>query len=287
MTVVLSGDITASIRARSETERDFTPERSGGIVKGKTIGLVRDFSETVIVLDTGTAAAAEELDEVELLHLVLHEYGHALIGRLRAAAGTRPSRMVRPKTPEECAAKWAYEAADEFRCDLISNAFLGKFVTVTNEDREARPCTFADVVGEGYRDVFAGLLEQVHPGWANLVAAYQADEITLEEMYEGLLLGTSRILTLIAHADAVEEAAGNVPLLTRFADHPAVEEILGPIWGPVRTVLDTSPMLPSLEEFEAVDTRIQACGAHMVAVWQSLGVSARLTDDEELYVSVE
>lgn len=78
VTGVLTGDITASIRARSETERDFTPERSGGIVKGKTIGLVRDFSETVIVLDTGTAAAAEELDEVELLHLVLHEYGHAL-----------------------------------------------------------------------------------------------------------------------------------------------------------------------------------------------------------------
>lgn len=47
--MVLTGDVTASIHAHSEVERNFTPERSGGIVKGKTIGLVQDFSETVIV----------------------------------------------------------------------------------------------------------------------------------------------------------------------------------------------------------------------------------------------
>ncbi|MFC9654158.1 hypothetical protein, partial [Streptomyces sp. NPDC056937] len=36
LTVVVTGDITASVRERSQVERDFTPERSGGIVKGKT-----------------------------------------------------------------------------------------------------------------------------------------------------------------------------------------------------------------------------------------------------------
>lgn len=69
LTVVLTGDITASVRARSETEKNFTPERSGGIVTGKTISLVRDFSETAIVLDTGDAAADEDLDQAEFLHL--------------------------------------------------------------------------------------------------------------------------------------------------------------------------------------------------------------------------
>ncbi|MFE5885546.1 hypothetical protein [Streptomyces hydrogenans] len=44
--------------------------------------------------------------------------------------------------------------------------------------------------------------------------------------------------------------------------------------------------LPSLHEFAAVDKAIQDCGKHMVAMWQSLGVSACLTDDEQLYVSV-
>ncbi|MEU7031382.1 hypothetical protein AB0A60_32400 [Streptomyces sp. NPDC046275] len=286
LTVVLTGDITASIRAHSDIERNFTPERSGGIVKGKTIGVARDFSEAVIVLDTGTETIDEELDQAELLHLVLHEYGHALIGRLRAGAGTRPPKPTRSQTPDEVAAIWAYEAADEFRCDLISNTLLGKFGTVTEGGGRARAFTLADLVGEGYRDAFADLLDQVHPGWPDLVYAYQTHEIGLDEMYDGLLLGTSRVLTLIAHADAVEEAGGNAPLLTGFADHPAVRKILGPIWGPIREVLDTTPLVPSLEEFAAVDKAIQDCGKHMVAMWESLGVSAHLTDDDELYVSV-
>ncbi|WP_328743789.1 hypothetical protein OHT57_00425 [Streptomyces sp. NBC_00285] len=206
LTVVLTGDITASIRARSEIERDFTPERSGGIVKGKTICLARDFSKTVIVLDAGDAAAEEELEQAELLHLVVHEYGHALIGRLRAAACTRPPKTTRPKTPEEVAAIWAYEAADKFRCDQFSNTLLGQCITVTpSGGGESRRFTLADLLGEGYRDAFAGLLDDVHPGWADLVHAYQTHQVGLDEMYEGLLFGTVAMLKLIAHADAVQK----------------------------------------------------------------------------------
>ncbi|WP_032769862.1 hypothetical protein [Streptomyces sp. CNS654] len=286
LTVVLTGDITASIRAHSEIERNFSPERSGGVVKGKTIGVVRDFSETVIVLDAGAENAEEDLDEAELLHLVVHEYGHALIGRLRADAGTRPPKTSRAKTPEEVAAIWAYEAADEFRCDLISNTLLGMFATVPEGSGESRPFTLADLVGEGYREAFAGLLDQVHPGWPDRVFAYQTHQISLDEMYEGLLLGTGGILKLVAHADAVEEAGGNAPLLTGFADHLAVRKTLGPVWGPIRKVLDSTPILPSLDEFAAVDQAIQGCGKHMVAMWQSLGVSASLTQNDELHVTV-
>ncbi|WP_141689613.1 hypothetical protein [Streptomyces sp. DI166] len=287
LTVVLTGDITASIRAHSEIERDFVPERSGGIVKGKTISVVRDFSETVIVLDTGDAAAEEELDQAELLHLVVHEYGHVLIGRLRAAAGTRPPKTTRPKTPDEVAAIWAYEAADEFRCDLFSNAFLGQCITVTpSSGGESRRFTLADLLGEGYRDAFAGLLDDVHPGWAHLVRAYQTRQVGLDEMYDGLLFGTGAILKLIAHADAVQEAGGNAPLLTGYADHPAVQRLLRPVWTPIREVLDTSPTLPPLADFAAADRAIQDCGQHIVAMWASLGVTGHLTEDDQLYVSV-
>ncbi|MFD8802986.1 hypothetical protein [Streptomyces atroolivaceus] len=286
LTVVLTGDITASIRARSEAERNFSPERSGGVVKGKTIGVVRDFSETVIVLDTGADATEEDLDEAELLHLAAHEYGHALIGRLRAEAGTRPPKTNRAKTPEEVAAIWAYEAADEFRCDLISNNLLRRFATTSEDGGGSRPFTLADLVGDGYRDAFAGLLDQVHPGWPDLVFAYQTHQIGLDEMYERLLLGTGRVLTLVAHADAAEEAGGNAPLMVGFADHLAVRKILGPVWGPIREVLDSTPMLPSLGEFADVDKAIQGCGKHMVAMWQSLGVSACLAQDDELQVFV-
>ncbi|WP_344500458.1 hypothetical protein [Streptomyces enissocaesilis] len=271
LTVVLTSDITASIRARRDIERDFTPERSGGMVKGKTISLVRNFSDTVIVLDTGDVAAGEELDQVEFLHLVLHEYGHALVGRLRAAAGTRPPKTTRSKTPEEVAAIWAYEAADEFRCDLISNTLLGKFLNVTPGGGEPRPLTFADLVGEGYREAFAELLDAVHPGWPDLVYAYRTHQIGLDEMYEGLLFGTGAVLKLIAHADAVEEASGNAPLLANYSDHPAVYRLLGPVWSPIREVLASTPTLPSLAEFAAVDRAIQDCGQHMAAMWASLG----------------
>lgn len=287
LTVVLTGDITASIRARSETERDFAPERPGGIVKGKTISLARDFSKTVIVLDTGDAAAEEELAQAELLHLVVHEYGHALIGRLRAAADTRPPKTTRPKTPEEVAAIWAYEAADEFRCDQFSNTLLGQCITVTpSSGGESRRFTLADLLGEGYRDAFAGLLDDVHPGWADLVHAYQTHQVGLDEMYEGLLLGTGAMLKLIAHADAVEEAGGNAPLLTGYADHPAVRRLLGPMWAPIREVLDTTPTLLPLADFAVADRAVQDCGQHIVAMWASLGVTGHLTEDDQLHVSV-
>ncbi|MFF5130971.1 hypothetical protein ACFY41_29115 [Streptomyces syringium] len=286
LTVVLTGDITASIQARSETERDFSPERVGGTVKGKTISLVRDFSETAIVLDTGDAAAEEDFDAVNFLHLVGHEYGHALIGRLRAAAGTRPPKPTREQTPDEVGAIWAYEAADEYRCDLFSNALLGQFATVTPGGGEPRPLTLADLLGEGYRDAFASLLDRVHPGWPDLVQAYRTREVGLDEMYDGLRFGTDATLKLIAHADAVEEAGGNAPLLTGYTDHLAVQRLLGPVWTQIRKVLDTTPLLPPLAEFAAADRAIQDCGQHIVAMWESLGVSGRLTEDDQLYISV-
>jgi hypothetical protein len=37
-----------------------------------------------------------------------------------------------------------------------------------------------------------------------------------------VLLGTDAVLKLTAHADSVEQAAGNAPLLNGFPDHPAV-----------------------------------------------------------------
>ncbi|MGW9453332.1 hypothetical protein [Streptomyces sp. NPDC055632] len=222
----------------------------------------------------------------KLHHLVAHEYGHALLGRMRAEAGTRPPKTTRPKTPEECAAIWAYKAADEFRCDLIANAFLRQWVTITVDGGETRPATLADLVGEGYREAFAGLLDQVDPGWSDLVLAYQTHQVDLDEMYERLLWGTCAVLMLIAHADATEETSGNAPLLEGFSDHTAVRNMLGPVWEPIRKVLDSTPTLPLLEEFAAVDKAIQCCGKHMVDMWQSLGVSGCLTDDDQLYISV-
>lgn len=151
---------------------------------------------------------------------------------------------------------------------------------------EPRPFTIADLLGEGYRDYFSELLDDVHPGWGDLVQAYRTRQVDLDTMYEGLLFGTDAVLKLIAHADAVEEAVGNAPLLTGYADHPAVQRLLGPVWSPIREVLDTTSVLPPLAEFAATDRAIQDCGQHMVGMWASLGVTGHLTDDDQLYVNV-
>ncbi|MFF2778914.1 hypothetical protein ACFVU3_28955 [Streptomyces sp. NPDC058052] len=116
--------------------------------------------------------------------------------------------------------------------------------------------------------------------------AFQTHRIDLHELYRELLLGTCGVLTLIAHADAAEKAGGNALIREGLADQAAARDILGPVWGPIREVLDSTPMLPSLEEFAAVDQAIQGCGKHMVAMWQFLRVSACLTNDDQLYVSV-
>ncbi|MFD8322677.1 hypothetical protein [Kitasatospora purpeofusca] len=286
LTVVLTGDITASVRARSETERDFTPERAGGTVRGKTISLVRDFSETAIVLDTGGTEPGRDSDAVDFLHLLGHEYGHVLLGRLRASAGTRPPRTDRAKSPDEAAAIWAYEAADEFRCDLFSNLLLGAFAAATSDSCEPRPITLADLFGSGYRKAFVDLLDDVHPGWPDLVHAHRERRIEPDALYTGLILATGSVLKLIAHADAVEEAGGNGPLLTASMDHPAVHQLLGPPWARIREVLDTTSLLPPLAEFAATDLAIQDCGQYIVDMWEALGVTGHLTVDDEVCIFV-
>nr|BEK63608.1 hypothetical protein KPHV_08350 [Kitasatospora purpeofusca] len=122
VTAVLTGDLTTSIRNLGET--DFAPERLGGAVAGKTIPAARDYSRASIVLDTSGA-----VDPIEFVHLVAHELGHALIGRLRAAAGTRPPQPTGHPTLQEAVAIMAYQAADEYRCDLISNIVLEQVMT--------------------------------------------------------------------------------------------------------------------------------------------------------------
>ncbi|MGW1093340.1 hypothetical protein ACWD4L_46035 [Streptomyces sp. NPDC002596] len=278
--VVLTCDITASIRACGEAA--FTPERGAGLVKGKTIARVRDYSETVIVL--GTEETDEDFDLVQFLHLIVHEYGHLLIGRLRAAAGTRPPKPTRAQVPAEAAMILAYEAADEYRCNLLSNQVLNTFFT-DQDSGKSRPFTIADLFEDDYRNGFRDVLDAVDPGWPDLVDAYLTDQIGLVEVYNGLVLGTDAVLKLIAHADSVEQAAGNPPLLSGFP-HPAVTERLEPVWAAIREELESQDILPPLAKFAVADRAVQDCGMHIVDMWAALGLSGHLTEDNEAVITV-
>lgn len=282
LSVVLTGDIVQSVRDRGED--GFTSDRGAGLVMGKTLGIARDFSETVILLHTSTNPTGEEVDLVDLLHLAVHEYGHAFIGRLRGAAGTRPPRPTRMQTLEEAALVIAYEAAEEYRCDLFSNAKLNTLHQ--DVDGEQVPFTLADHLTDGYRTAFANVLDAVEPGWHDLVQDYRTYRISLSDMVGRLTSETDAMFKLIAHADAVEHAAGHGPLMDQFSGHPAVAQRLGPAWTALREALDSTPIIPPLHEFAAADRAVQACGTHIAAMWASLGVRGHLTADDQLYITV-
>ncbi|MFJ4633766.1 hypothetical protein [Streptomyces sp. NPDC088847] len=98
LTIVLSGNLAASIADR---EVGFTPERlGGGTVGGKTIPVHRDYSVVEMFVD---APARDGFDQLQWIHTVLHEYGHIILGRLRAAAGTRPPYPTWYRPPPESA----------------------------------------------------------------------------------------------------------------------------------------------------------------------------------------
>ncbi|MFJ8955346.1 hypothetical protein ACIRO1_35180 [Streptomyces sp. NPDC102381] len=289
LSVVLTGDVIASIRQRGE--RGFQPERLGGTVAGKTLALAPDYSRTAVVLDTGPADAdlhGGDFDPLMLVHVLGHELGHAFLGRLRAAAGTIPIPAQRTQTPEEAAAILAYHAADEYRCNLFSNLLLTSTLSlpVDESSGQRRPLHLGDVFEDGYRVAFAEALDSVHPGWPDLIRRYRHREIGLEDMFGLLVRETEAMLILVAHADAVEQAAGHAPLLAGHAAHPGVRDVLALAWNPLRAVLDHAQPMPSSADFTDVDRALQDCGRHIAEVWASLGVRGHLTDDEELYLTV-
>ncbi|MFJ8936424.1 hypothetical protein ACIRL0_12020 [Streptomyces sp. NPDC102365] len=274
LSVVLTGDVTASIRQRGQ--QNFRPERVGGIVAGKTLALSRDSSRTLIVLDTGPAdAEPDAFDSLMFIHLLGHELGHAFLARLRAVAGALPVPAPRDQTPAEAAAILAYKAADEYRCDLFSNHLLTSTLSLH----------LGDVFEDGYRAAFSGALDSVHPGWPDLIRSHHRHEITIEDMFGQLVRQTDAMLILVAHADAVEQAAGHNPLLAEHAAHPGTHTLLAPAWNPLRAVLDRTPIIPTLADFADVDRTLQDCGRHITDIWAALGVRGHLTDDNELHLT--
>ncbi|MER7362642.1 hypothetical protein [Nonomuraea wenchangensis] len=278
LSVILSGDITASIARLGES--DFQPERLGGRVAGKTIALRRDYSDVAIVLDSSA-----EMDVLDIVHLTAHEYGHVLLGRLRAAAGTRPAIPIRPQSPQEIAAILAYEAADEYRCDLLSNEILG---TVTiGKGSEARPVNLGDAFTDGYFEALVATIDnRVHPGWPDLVDAYRCWEIDLEAMFTRVVSETDQLMKLIAHAEGVARGSGQDPVLDRLRTRPAVQLYLAEAWNPVRHILENTDIIPSSTDFREVDYKLQREGRGVISMWRRLGIHGRLTENDEVQLDI-
>jgi hypothetical protein len=190
------------------------------------------------------------------------------------------------QTPAEAAAILAYEAADEYRCDLFANTMLGP-LSVSIDGSEPEPMHLGFLYGDIYRDQLSACLDQVvHPGLANLVDEYRHHRLQLGDMYGQLVTHTDEILKLTAHADAVAAAANQEPVLTGLRAHRGVGLYLDGAWSPIRQALTNAEIIPSLSEFAAVDRDLQQLGQAIVGMWAHLGVRGWLTPADDVYLEV-
>ncbi|MFD0437348.1 hypothetical protein [Streptomyces chartreusis] len=285
LTIVLSGDVAASIADR---EVGFTPERlGGGTVGGKTIPVHRDYSVVEMFVD---APAGDDFDQLEWIHTILHEYGHVILGRLRAAAGTRPPYPTRDQTLPEMAAIWAYEAADEYRCELLSDFLMKELqqAGVLSSSDPSVTISLELLVQDRYCNTLTDLLDSVvHPGWPDLVDSHIDGGIDIVTMFNQLVAETGHLLKMLGYADALERTASRGRILDHFLEHQGVSLYLAPAWSPIVELLESTPFIPTLSEFADVDTRLQALGQGIVRMWETLGITGYLTAENSLAVSAE
>lgn len=285
LTVVLSGDLAASIADR---EVGFTRERQGGgRVGGKTIPVRRDYS--VVEMFVG-APAGDDFDQLEWIHTILHEYGHVVLGRLRAAAGTRPPYPTRDQTLPEMAAIWAFEAADEYRCELLSDSLMKGLqqAGVLSSPDPSVTISLELLVQDRYCSTVTDLLDSVvHPGWPNLVDFCLNGDMDIFTMFNQVGAETGDLLKMLGYADALERTTGRGRILDHFLEHLGASLYLAPVWDPIVELLESTPFIPTLSEFADVDTRLQALGQGIVRMWERLGISGYLTAGNSLAVEVK
>ncbi|NBM21004.1 hypothetical protein [Streptomyces sp. GC420] len=285
LTIVLSGDLAASIADR---EVGFTPERlGGGTVGGKTIPVQRDYSVVEMLVGAPTG---DDFDQLEWIHTVLHEYGHVILGRLRAAAGTRPSYPTRDQTLPEMAAIWAFEAADEYRCELLSDHLMKGLqqAGVLSSPDPSATISLELLVQDRYCSTLTHLLDSVvHPGWPDLADSCLDGNIDIVTMFNQLVAETGHLLKMLGYADALERTAGRGRILDHFLEHLGASLYLAPAWDPIVELLESTPFIPTLSEFADVDTRLQSLGQGIVRMWETLGITGYLTAGNRLAVEVE
>ena len=212
LTAVLTNDLASSVVQRGEL--DFTAERLGGSVTGKTLDDKDDYSEVTVVIDTSLVEDTKVLSVLHAFSTVAHEYGHVIIGRLRAATTGVKAPERRNQTPAEAAAATARRAVDELHCDLFANnIFSGMTVSIDGSDE--RPLNLGTLVDDGYHREFAECLDKIfYPGLPDLVMDDRLGDINLVDMYGELLKRSYSIFILAAHTEATAIASGEPNILT-------------------------------------------------------------------------
>ncbi|MEV5769127.1 hypothetical protein AB0L34_31855 [Micromonospora sp. NPDC052213] len=285
-TVVMSGDMTASVNRRTK-DKSFSPERVGGQVAGKTMPIdPTNFSQVDLVMDMGMMNPVPEGTQLGMfIYLLAHELGHAVIGRQRTTSGDTPA--ARRVEPSGMAGLYGLEAIDEWRCDQLADIVLGGIATVNVDGNQSAVRYGLMLPSDWTADLRNVVDEVVYPAWPDLVWSYRIHDIDLEQMWEQLQTQTSQVLIFLAHNEARALSAGRPSPLTQLAGHRGVDLYLGPAWSEIMKEAETQPILASQDEFQRnQDDLLIVCRSAITKMWTTLGVTGRRLLDGTVYLDV-
>lgn len=286
-TIIMSGNLTASVDRRGK-EKDFSPERLGGQVAGKTFPVdPTDYSRVDVILDVGMMAPDPDgLQQGMFVYLLAHELGHAVIGRQRTTCGDAPT--AQRDDPSGMAGVYGLEVVDEWRCDRLADIVLGGMVTAEVVDGEPVPARYGYLVPDSGQAELRQVLDQaVHPAWPELVWSYRVGQTDLASMWEKLQEQTKQVFVCLAHAEAKALGAGQPSPLSQVAGHLGADLYLSPAWSRIMQVVEPQPILSHHSEFHTHQNEVfRVCQSAIAHMWACLGITRRPTDDGRVYLDV-
>ncbi|SCF21919.1 hypothetical protein GA0070558_15619 [Micromonospora haikouensis] len=283
--IVMSGDLTASVNQRTR-QGDFSAERIGGQVAGKTIPVTLDYGEVDVVVDMGLMTSTPGATESAMfIYLLAHELGHAVLGRQRATSGATPS--CRRGEPAGMAGLYGLEAMDEWRCDHLADLVLGAYASL-DVDGVRQPARYGLIVPSDLTTELGHTIDEfVYPAWPDLVWSYRTGKISLEQMWETLQTQTSQVFKFIAHTEARARSAGHLSPISQVAGNRGADLYLHPAWATMMEAAEAQPILADQDEFQSNQSELlTACRTALSEMWATLGITGRQLPDGSLYLDV-
>lgn len=206
--IVLSDDLGSAVRGLQgqlvgvEALDDYSVERIGGVVAGKTMYRDAAHEDCIVVLDAGLFRSAFPAARATAAQVSAHEFAHGLVGQLRAAGGPPMPSTCLPWETCRWLARYGFE---EYLADTIAEVFLGTYGTVTLPDGSSRPLTGSD--STSCREEFVVAAAQTLDAIATTIHDYRIGRIDLERMWSGVQADTSSLLVALAHAQSEHDHA--------------------------------------------------------------------------------
>jgi len=281
--IVVAEDVAAAVKSLAtevigvESLQDFSLERVGGTVTGKT--MFRDVAHEfpVVVLDAAVFRDESAICRVGEIQITAHELAHAFIGQLRAAGG---EPMDPTSLPWEVSRWIARYVIEEYIADSIAESVLGRCGTVTQADGTTRPLACVDFAE--CAPYFVSAAQETLDNIAETIHDYRLGLIDLETMWLAVQPRTSQMLIALAHAQAEHDHVSGHP--GPYATDGAAAP-LDRAWRDVCACFSV-PLFEGAERFvQAEQAALDRAGKAVLGLWRELGLTFR-PEGAAFYISV-